>query len=198
MRIRLFIAALIVLLLVPFAAKAIDQATIDLYVFFLQQPEFDSWGDGTFDDQDLLEGLDIIYQQAVEDEDDIMVRRVIWAMGETGLVGFLPNITEALESEPTVACYALGKIASEDAVNELIGMLDHEDDQVRDAAVWGLGNMPYIDGMEESKEDAVDALNELLEVEEEDWIREDIEAAVVLIETGVITDESFEEPAEPM
>jgi HEAT repeat protein len=196
MRIRLFIAAIFVLLLIPFAANAVSQETIDQYIFLLQQPEFDDWGDGTFDDQDLLDGLDIIYQQAVQDEDDIMVRRVIYAMGETGLVGFIPDITEALETEPVVACYALGKIASDDSVYALIGMLDNEDMQVRDAAVWGLGNMPYTDSMEDAKDDAVEALDGRLDVEEEDWILEDIQAAVVLIETGVITDESFEEPQE--
>jgi len=198
MRIRLFIAALIVLLLVPIAANAVNQETIDQYIFLLQQPEFEDWNDGTFDDQDLLEGLDIIYQQAVQDGDDIMVRRVIYAMGQTGLVGFVPNLTEALETEPTVACYALGKIASNDSVYALIGMLDNEDMQVRDAAVWGLGSMPYIDSMEDAKDDAVEALNGRLDVEEENWILEDIQAAVVLIETGVITDDSFEEPQEAL
>ena len=70
------------------------------------------------------------------------------AIARKAPVTFVPAIIEALDSEPTSACYALGKLSSEDGVYALIGMLDNEDMQVRDAAVWGLGSLPYVSGME--------------------------------------------------
>jgi hypothetical protein len=196
MRTRIFLPFLLVLLLLPIAARAVDQETIDRFIFLLQQPEGNPWGDGTFDDAVLLEGLGAIYAQAVADEDDVMLRRVIWAMGETGLVDFVPSIVESLDPEPVVACYALGKIASEDGVNALIGMLDNEDMQVRDAAVWGLGNVPYQTDMEQAREDALAALNARIPLEEEAWVLEDINAAITFIETGIAVNESFAEPVD--
>jgi len=182
------------LLLIPVAARAVDQETIDRFIFLLQQPEGNPWGDGTFDDTMLLEGLGAIYTQAVADEDDVMLRRVVWAMGETGIVAFVPSIIESLEPEPVVACYALGKLASEDGVYALMGMLDNEDMQVRDAAVWGLGSLPYQTGMEQAREDALAALNARIPLEEETWVLEDISAAIMFIETGIAATEAFAEP----
>jgi len=196
MRIKLFATALIILLLIPVVSRAVDQETMDRYIFLLQQPEWNFWGDGVFNDNTLLEGLDQIYVQAVTDGDDILVRRVVWAMGETTLTGFTPSVIATLETEPVVACYALGKLSSVESVAALIVMLDDDDMQVRDAAVWGLGNITYGDGMEEIRDDAVDALNARLETEEEDWVREDIQAAVTLIETGLISSEIFMEPTD--
>jgi hypothetical protein len=83
-------------------------------------------------------------------------------------------------------------------VEALIGMLDDEDMQVRDAAIWGLGNMAWNTGMEEAKDDAISALNLQLDAEEEDWVRDDIRAAVTLIETGLVSSEMFEESSESM
>ncbi len=198
MRIKFFIPVLIILLLVPMAARSADQETIDRFIFLLQQPEWDMWDDGVFDDATLQDGLSTIYDQAVADGNDILYRRVVWAMGVTGLLGFVPTVTDALNTEGVVACYALGKLSSEDSVTALIGMLDNDDMHVRDAAVWGLGNIEYTSGMEDAQTSAVDALNDRLAVEEEDWIRESIDSAVVLIETGIITDEMFMEPVDPI
>jgi len=196
MRARFLIMVLIAVLLAPVAAKAVSQETIDQFVFLLQQPEWDKWDEGVFDDATLTEGLDAVYDKAVADADDILYRRVIWAMGETALPAFVPTLVDSLEDEPLVACFALGKISSEDGVNALIGMLDNDDIQVRDAAAWGLGNMLYTDEMKEVRDDAVSALKARLDVEEEDWIVEDIQAAITFIETGIAINPAYMESDE--
>ncbi len=196
MRARFLIMILIAVLLVPVAAKAVSQETIDQFVFLLQQPEWDKWDEGVFDDATLTEGLDAVYDKATADADDILLRRVIWAMGETALPVFVPTLVESLEDEPLVACFALGKISSEDGVNALIGMLDNDDIQVRDAAAWGLGNMLYTDEMKEVRDDAVSGLKDRLFVEEEDWILEDIQAAITFIETGIAINPAYMESDE--
>jgi len=196
MRARFLIMVLIAVLLAPVAAKAVSQETIDQFVFLLQQPEWDKWDEGVFDDATLTEGLDAVYDKAVADADDILYRRVIWAMGETALPAFVPTLVDSLEDEPLVACFALGKISSEDGVNALIGMLDNDDIQVRDAAAWGLGNMLYTDEMKEVRDDAVSALKARLDVEEEDWIVEDIQAAITFIETGIAINPAYLESDE--
>lgn len=196
MRAKFLLMVLIAVLLAPVAAKAVSQETIDQFVFLLQQPEWDKWDEGVFDDATLTEGLDAVYDKAVADADDILYRRVIWAMGETALPAFVPTLVDSLEDEPLVACFALGKISSEDGVNALIGMLDNDDIQVRDAAAWGLGNMLYTDEMKEVRDDAVSALKARLDVEEEDWIVEDIQAAITFIETGIAINPAYMESDE--
>ena len=191
MRIRILIPFFILMLLLPLTARAINQDTLDRFEFLLMQPEWDMWGDGLFDDNSLIEGLGIIFTNAENEGDDAMVRRAVWAMGETGLVAFAPTIIGSLESEPVSACFALGKIPSTDGVYALIDMLDNDDMQVRDAAVWGLGNVPYNSGMSDERMDAIVALNERLLLEEEDWVLEDVEAAIVFIEAGVAINEAF-------
>ena len=186
-----FIAIIITILMASSTVWAVDQDTIDRMVFILHQHDWDYWSDQPFGD-DLIEGLEIIYDQAITDEDDQLRAKVIWAMGETGLVEFIPTIIEDLELDPTIACYALGKIPSEDGVYALFEMLDDEDMFVRDAAVWGLGNIPYTDSMEEVRNDVIATLYERLEDEEEDWIIENIDAAIVLLETGMVTDPAFD------
>ncbi len=178
--------ALIFSLLIPSMAMAVSQETVDQYEFLLRQPEWDSWGDGVFDDTSLFEGLNAVHSNAISSNDDILLSSVIWAMGETGLAGFVPNIIEYLETDPAIACFALGKITSNEAVEALIPMLTDEDMHVRSAAAWGLGNMVYIFGMEDVREDAIDALAAQLAEETEDWVADDIDAALTLVETGII------------
>lgn len=194
MRNAIFIPALLILLLVPLAARAIDQDTLDRFVFLLQQPEWDMWGDGVFDEATLYDGLEEIYATAKDEGNDILARKALWAMGETGLAAFAPTLVGAIEDEPITVCFALGKVSSEDGVHALIEALDNEDEQIRDAAAWGLGNVPYISGLEEAQQEALDALAARLDTEEEDWVREDILAAITLIETGLATNEAFMEP----
>lgn len=195
MRFKVILPAIIAFLIIPTLALAISQELVDRFEFLLEQPEWDMWDDGTFDDADLIEGFDIIYANAVAEEDDIMVRRVMWAMGVTGLTEFVDTLTDEMENEPIVVCYALGKIPSDDGVYALIEELDNDDEQVRDAAAWGLGSIPYTDEMDESLADAIEALYLRVGEEEEDWVLDTVEAAITLLETGIITDEGFiEEP----
>ncbi len=193
MKFKLFIPLLIIILCVPFAAKAIDQATVDQFIFLLQQPELNIWGDGTFDDTTLQEGFTIIRQQAIDDENDILHRKVLWAMGETGLTVFVPDLVDSMEAESISVCYSLGKLPSEAGVYVLIDMLDDEDMYIREAAAYGLGSLPYTEAFEEAKDDAILALQAHLQIEDEEWVRETIDAAIVMIETGVATIEAFEE-----
>ncbi len=191
MRIKLFTAMLFILFLIPLAAGAVSQDTVDKFIFLLRQPDWTQWDDGVFDDATLEEGLNAIYSQAVNGSDDILARQAVWAMGETGLVPFVPAIIEILDDEPVVACFALGKISSEDCVEALIGVLGHEDMQVRHASVWGLGSMLYASGMDDARNDALEALGARLDLEEEDWVLEEVQAAITFIETGIATDPMF-------
>jgi HEAT repeat protein len=197
MKIRIFITMLLMVLLVPFAARAIDQATIDNLVFLLTQPEVNVWGDGTFDDTTLYEGLTAIHRQAVDQADDMLFRRVLWAMGETGLTAFVPTLVDSMDDEPIVVSYALGKIPSEAGVYALIGKLDDEDMYLREAVAYALGDLPYTSDFTQAQDDAVLALRSHLLTESEDWVKETINAAITMIETGEATVEAYEEPAQP-
>jgi len=191
MRVKLFIPVLILLLLVPSMVNAATQDEIDNLTFLLRQFEFDGWDDGNFDDGLLLDAFPVIHTNAINVGDDILRSKVIWAMGETGLTGFVPLLIAELEFDATIGCFALGKISSIDAVDALVTMLPDEDMQVRAAAAWGLGNMLYTVDMDDAKQSAVDSLQAQLSVEEEDWVRSDMEAAVTLIETGIIDSPIF-------
>jgi HEAT repeat protein len=192
MKNRFFFLALLIITMIPMAARAIDQATIDRMVFLLRQFEWNQWGEGVFDDATLYDGLQAAYAQGVNDNDGALVRQVIWAMGETHLAFFAPTVVGALETEPVSACYSLGKLGSDTSVEALIGMLDSKDDRVRDAAAWGLGNMPYSSSMTSSKDQAVAALNGRLSVEKESWIRTTVQSAIDMIKTGIATSAAFE------
>jgi len=186
MRHKLLIPLLIALFLIPSASKAATQSEIDNMTFLLRQYEWDQWDEGVFTDNLLLDALPVIRQNAMNAGDDILRSKVIYAMGETGLAGFVPILIEELDFEPAIVCYALGKIPSSDSVGALITELEDEDMQVRDAAVWGLGNMVYTAEMETARDNALTALKSQRSREDESWVRDDIDAAITLIETGVI------------
>ncbi len=194
MRTKLFFGMLIIILLTSTSAWAITQDTLDKIVFLLGQPEGNPWDNSsTFSDTDLREGLELVYQMAVDDENVNLKNSVLWAMGETGIGTFDTIIIGEFENEPSIVCYALGKIPSEDGVHTLIEALDDEDHFVREAAAWGLGKLPYSYGLDDLQDVAMDALNARLEVEEEQFIIDTIEAALVFIETGVAISSAFEE-----
>ena len=196
MRTKILLGLVIAALVIPIAVKAVSQDTIDRFIFLLNQPEWNRWGEGVFGDADLLDGLESIYYQAVSDNDSTLQRKVIWAMGETGIVQFAPTVASAMSTEPVSVCYALGKLPSEESVDSLIGILDNDDVQVRDAAVFGLGSMNYSSDLIPARDLAVQALNDRLSIEKESWVLDDIQAAITLIITGVITSETFLEPIE--
>ena len=192
MKTRIFLLTLLISIMVPLAARAIDQGTIDRMISLLQHFEWNQWGDGVFDDITLYDGLQAVYAKSVNEEDDILMRQVLWAIGETGLPFFAPTLIGSLQDEPISACMALGKMASVDGADALIGMLDNDDPQVRDAAAWGLGNVPYDSSMTEVRDRAISALNSRLQKETEDWVKETISGAIVYIQTGVATSAAFE------
>ena len=192
MKFKYILPIIIFLLAIPSTAFAIDSQTLDNLVFLLAQPEPVDWSDGTFDDATLIEGFEAIYEMSIEEGNDGQTRSVLWAMGETGLASFIPILINEFENETMIACYALGKISEDASVTALISMLENEDRYVREAAVWSLGNITYGADLEESKTDALEALNDRLDLEEETWIAEMIDAAIILIETGVITDSAFD------
>jgi len=196
MRIKVILPILLFLILLPFHARAIDQPTIEQMLFLLNQPEWNQWGEGVFDDITLYEGLQAIYAQAVNEGDDALLQRAIWAMGETGLAVFVPTLVGALAIHPISACYALGKIPSEDSVDALIDMLDDDDEYVRDAAAWGLGNIKYNEPLKKAQERALNALKARAKVEPEEWVKETISGAIAMIETGIATSPAFQKPEE--
>jgi HEAT repeat protein len=186
----------IIAIAIPSAAFAIDSQTLDNLAFLLTQPEPVNWSDSAFDDATLIEGFTAIYESSLDNDTPSQLHSVIWAMGETGLEAFVPILKGELENEPVLASYALGKISCEDSVNALIPMLSNDDKFVREAAVWGLGNIAYGDNLEEEKVAVLDALNERLTEEDEAWIIEMISSAIDLIETGIITSPVFDEGVE--
>ncbi len=192
MKFKYILPIIIFLLAITSTAYAIGSETLDNLIFLLAQPEPADWSDGTFDDAILIEGFEAIYEMSIEEGNDSRTRSVLWAMGETGLASFIPTLINEFENETMIACYALGKISVDASVNALIPMLENEDRYVREASVWGLGNITYGADLDDAKADALEALNDRLDLEEETWIVEMIEAAIILIETGLITDSVFE------
>jgi hypothetical protein len=184
------IAVFFILIALP--SWAVDRETIDNLTFILTQPGPIHWADMDIDDATLIEAFNEIYATSVDNGDDGLRAQVVWAMGETGIVDFVPTIIGVLEYDPSTACYALGKISSDDGAEALIGMLDNEDMFVREAAIWGLGKMPYLVSMDDSKANAVAALENRLESETEDWLKDLINAAITFIQTGVATDPAFD------
>jgi len=191
MRIRIYLTVMIMLLSIPVVARAIDQDTLDRMTFLLQQFEYTAWDEGIFDDTTLYEGLEQIYSDSKRDGNDILAAKALWAMGVTGIELFAPTLISAIDDEPIAVCYALGNLESTDGVDALIGKLDDEDMQIRDAAVVGLGNIPWTKDLDESKQDAIKALNARFAVEKEAWVKDDINAAIVFIETGVAISPTF-------
>lgn len=196
MRICVFALTLTMVTFLASAAMAIDPATIDNMELLLQQPEWNEWGNGAFDDTTLYDGLTAIYARSVNEGDSRLLRKVIWAMGETRLIFFVPMVIGVLPDEPEIACFALGKIPSEDAVDALIEMLDDSDKYTRDAAAWGLGNNPYPRDQSEVKSRVLAALRERLAEEREEWIRTTLAGAVEMVETGVSSAAAFSTESE--
>jgi hypothetical protein len=60
-----------------------------------------------------------------------------------------------------------------------------------------LGDLPYTSDFTQAQDDAVLALRSHLLTESEDWVKETINAAITMIETGEATVEAYEEPAQP-
>ncbi|HEX9745821.1 MAG TPA: HEAT repeat domain-containing protein [bacterium] len=186
-------AMIVAILLVGVKAMAIDQDTVDQMKFFLSQPEPMNWAEMQFPKGVLVEGLAEIHQSGIADGDEFMRDQSVWAMGETGYAEFVPTVIQYLDSDVNgaIACFALGKLWSAESVDALIGASGHEDRFVREAAYWGLAKMNYYQLEDEVKEKAVNALNARLEVEDEDWLVEKIQASITYIETGIVTDESL-------
>ena len=183
MQLRIFIPILILTLFVPLTARAVDQETLDLMLFLIQQPEGNPWNDGTFDDQTLEDGLEALYDLAVSEDWDEEQGKIIWAMGETTLPAFIATLTGALAEEPNLVLRALGKIPSEDVIDPIIGMLDDDDMRIRNAAVQGLHIFPAYGEYPDAMDDALDALTACLLTETEDWILENIREAIAWIDT---------------
>lgn len=183
---------ILTVLLAAMSAWAVDRETIENLKFLLMQPGPIYWADMDIDDAVLIEGFTEIHAAAVIDDTEGLRAQVLWAMGETGFIDFVPILIDELETNQSTACYALGKISSDDGVEALIPMLDNEDMFVREAAIWALGSIPYTISMDESKELAKSSLETRLEAEEEDWLIDMINAAIVFIETGVAINPAFD------
>ena len=188
--ITIAIAASILLTALP--SSALDRETIDNLTLLLSQPGQIYWADIDIDDATLIEGFNEIHTTAVQNDDVAIRASVIYAMGETGFDVFVPAIIGELEYDPSTACYALGKIPSAEGVEALIPMLDQEDMFIREAAIWALGSIPYTSSMDESKEEAKSALTSHLESEDEAWLVDMTNAAIVFIESGVAIDPAFD------
>jgi hypothetical protein len=197
MRIKIFLTILMIAISISTVANAIDQSTVDRMTFLLNQPEWNEWGNGVFDNQTLYDGLEAVLDRAISEGDDILTGKIIWAMGETGIAEFSATIIMMLPEQPLTGSFALGKIPSEEGTYALIGMLDNDDDQVRAAASWGLAKLPYQDDFDTAtRSDALAALKSHLGVEEEDWVVSRMQAAIAYMETGAIIESAFSDTEE--
>ncbi len=178
----------------PYPADAAGRDVTDRFIGLLNLPEgWDGWSEGVFDDATLVDGLTSIYEGSIDGTIDVPMEYILYAMGETGLVEFLEPINDAIDTEPISACFALGKIPSVDAVHKLEDMLGHENRHVRDIAAYSLGKYPHYELFDGLQYEVLDALNARLEVEKEEWIKDDIDAAIVYIKTGVAINAAFED-----
>ena len=191
-KISILIAFLIPIIMIPTAAFAVDQSTVDTMIFLIQQPDWDLWDEQPFDDVTLIEGLDAVYEQSGEDGDTLLQSEAVYAMGETGLNVFAPTIIAHLEFDPVPSCYALGKLTSNDGVTALIEFLDDDDKFVREAAIVAIGSISYSSMIVDQSNTALSALHSRLSSETESWLSDKIESAITMINTGVATDPAFE------
>ena len=169
-------------LLIPSNASAVDQHIIDSLLIKLNFFEETSWETFEFDDQTLIEALEYIYAVALQGDDFPLQRKTLHAMGMTGLVEFTPTLINALNSEPFSACWALGKMPTEQAVDALISMLPNAVQRTRKAAIWALWDFPYYLDFPGTSSAALDALYARLEIEEDAFLLEQIQAAIYAIE----------------
>lgn len=161
----------------------VDQDTIDHYKFFLYQPEWDEWGNFNPVNRELVWGaFSAIYFQAVRENDQYVMFSVIWAMGSTGIVEFLPILLEILDAiqvdNRTTILPAIGGMPSDYAVYTLIQNLDHSNSLVRDVTAYALGNFEYYDQFPGTRTYAVKGLMMRLKIEEIRWIRLTLEKAI--------------------
>lgn len=161
-----------------------DQDTVDWITFLLMQPFQFDWNPDDFGYDNLWGSLESILASALDDGNNVLAESAIHAMGESGMIEFLPTIVDALAYAPVSAGYALRNMESEYAVFILIEKLDNPEIFVRAAAVGSIGQWKWYDSYPVARENAVNALSFRLGVEPVTWVREDIINAIVSIQGG--------------
>jgi len=159
----------------------VTQDIIDEFIFRLLQPfgfipDIDTWG---YDN--VWGGMEAVFSQALEDNNDLLAEVTLVTMGEIGLIEFMPTLIGAVGQYPYSTCYALRNMRSDYAVYILIEELDNTDLFVRDVSVSSLAEFPYFGEYPYAHERAIVALEWRLGVESEAWIRENIIDAIVSI-----------------
>ena len=168
-------------------APEVDQYTIDHYRSLMSGGICGSWWEIEPDKKDEAWGaFSAIYNKAKIDNDQSLMSSVIYTMGTTRIVEFLPAILEAFtvleDRSQSIAVYALGRMPSDFAVYQLIQNLDHENVQVRKAAAYSLGIYIFYDYFPGTRTQAVKGLMLRLKIEEAGWIRVMLEEAIERVE----------------
>ena len=175
------ISVIILFFLLPASAHAIEQERTDFMRLLLIQSSFDEWDAGWFTEQDLEDGLTLLFNEAELENNEDARNNVIWAMGQTGLEVFVPILTGVIDEEPFHASVALSNIPSEDGVAAMIGYLDYSDPIERAEVVYYLGDFKFYSNFQDARDDALVALSDRLAVESEGWIIEKIHDAIIKI-----------------
>lgn len=164
-------------------APEVDQDTIDHYRSLMYGGICGFWWEIEPDRKDEAWGaFSAIYIQAKKDNDQSLMSIVIYTMGATRIVEFLPAILEAFTvlevRSQSIAVYTLGRMPSDFAVYQLIQNLDHENVHVRKAAAYSLGIYIYYDSFPGTRTQAVKGLMLRLKIEEAGWLRVIMEKAI--------------------
>ena len=163
--------------------RPVDQSTIQLLMQLLYRFEDNTWTDTGIDRLTLVEGLKEIYETAVATSDSELRIRVIYAMGDSGLIEFYPVLLSAIEFSPFLVCLTLCSMPTDDAVPAVIPYLNDDSETTRSGAIWALGGFPYYAEYPHAGEEALTALYNRLEMEPEDWLRDEIADAIATIES---------------
>jgi hypothetical protein len=143
------------------------------------------WNYSVFDHDTLWGGLDALYREGISTDNYHLATVALNVMGRSGIVEFTPAILSALEFYPFDACLALGGMPGEYAVYALIQYLDHPYVSVRLAVVLGLKNWNFYREHPIAYGQVQYYLRWRLAAEPDEFVREQIEEALVTIQETV-------------
>jgi hypothetical protein len=161
----------------------VDHNTINQLMQLLNRFEDNTWDDLGIDKMDLISGLTEIYDMAASKSDSDLQLKVLFAMGDSGIVEFYPILLSAIDFEPFLVCMALCNMPTGDAIPVVIPYLNDDIIRIRRGAIWALEGFPFYSEFPHARERALLALCDRLELEQVDWLRDEIKGAIAKIES---------------
>jgi len=166
----------------------VSQETIDSVLLQI----FGDWGEpSSFDweehagwtDADLWGAMEALYQIGKVDGSDCR-QHVLYHMGLTGMLEFMPTLINAYDEFPADVAYAMRRMESEYAIYLMIDTLDHPIQTARVFAVRGLQKYEYFSEFRRGRETAIAALTIRQSIEADLLVRYEIGEALNIIESG--------------